>query len=244
MKKILTALLSLTMIAGLSCTAFAAGITENGGASHSGVFAKKIENIENKITVPITDGNAEVVLPDGSEITIESLEVPAKETYSLVITPVKEDEAVAWFREKTQKKITNISVFDIYIENSRGERITNPGTAKIRITSAENYTEPIVLSLDYSDTFQALDSSYAGGVIAFQTNPDGFYVVGEKIQDSKDTTEQTDNPVIPDTGKNNGDSVPKTGDSTHITTWILTGLVSLLAGTALLILSRRKKNEQ
>ncbi len=168
-------------------------------------------------TVPVENGSAETITEDGYTVTVTG--APEGAAYLKVISvPSSETEAWEWFKACLGSGIRPFSIFDIYFEDSDGNRIDANG-AEVMISCSKENTK--VYSVNTDGSTKDLNRTINDGIISFIANGSRYYVLAtmtekepapdKEINDNKpegnvtvkdDSRNQTslDKPVSPVTG--------------------------------------------
>lgn len=214
MKKLICGVLAVMLVWILPVKADAA---DNGKNQKSiGVYAKYVRNVQGEYSEPVSDDGAQVDMGDGTVIHISRVPETAK---MLVVYPFKKSETEAW--QWTEKcldgKASVKQPYEIYFRTESGAKINLDDV----LVTIETDTEDglCVFAVSTSGRALRLDSSIRNGKIRFTADGSRYYVLAEKTSSNRPT-----DPADED-GAGNSDS-PRTGDLSHIGTWLTVMVLS------------------
>lgn len=209
MKRIATLLIALAVLFSMALPCYAA---ENGEIVTADVYAKYIR-ATNKNTVSVENGNASVTTENGYVVSISGAPENAV-CLKVVPIPASEQDAWSWFKSCLGDNRNPLAVFDIYFEDSDGNRI-NANGATISISSIDE--ETVVFSVATSGNAVELNYSAANGSIAFTANGSHYYVLA-KLAETEPTPDNNVTIEDPEGGSVEiSDENPEAGDTVTIT---------------------------
>lgn len=209
MKRIATLLIALAVLFSMALPCYAA---ENGEIVTADVYAKYIR-ATNKNTVSVENGNASVTTENGYVVSISGAPENAV-CLKVVPIPASEQDAWSWFKSCLGDNRNPLAVFDIYFEDSDGNRINASG-ATISISSIDE--ETVVFSVATSGNAVELDYSAANGSITFTANGSHYYVLA-KLAETEPTPDNNVTIEDPEGGSVEiSDENPEAGDTVTIT---------------------------
>lgn len=197
MKQIIKLFFVMLLTCSFAVPCYATGTYEgNGDAVTIDVYAKCISTAQHP-SVPVSTGTAEIITADGYKVYVS--EVPDNAiTLKIVSIPSTEKEAWSWFAKCVGDNKTILEIFDIYFEDTDGNRI-NANGAKIRISKVLSSTA--VISVTTSGKSTELRSKSSGDDITFLTDGSHYYVLVRSVEETtgtryKITVEETSGGVI------------------------------------------------
>lgn len=197
MKRITSFLITSLLILSLALPCSAADkYTEKGDIATIDVYAKCISTVQHP-SVPVHDGTAEIITADGYEVYVSEVSDNAI-ALKVVSIPSVEKEAWAWFAKCIGDGKSVSEIFDIYFEDTDGNRINANGT-KIRISKVPSSTT--VISVTTSGKSTELSSESSGDDITFLTAGSHYYVLVRSVEETtgtryKITVEETSGGII------------------------------------------------
>lgn len=225
MKKIISLILIAVLIGSCSITAFAAeaDLDDENRQTDIGVYAQYVDNTGWN-TLPVDEtGEASIVLPDGTEITVSGV---ADTQWRLVVDPVTEQAAIDWIHSILDSKAQDLTAFHIYFIDGNGNTKAADGVT-VTIKLPKKLANPVAYSLTSEGKDSSLTVTVKDGKITFSTDGSPFYVLGQKVTGGTNT---------PGTGNS-----PHTGDDTNLWLWVALMLISIAGLTATLCYSKKRK---
>lgn len=212
MRRILSFLLAIALLFSITVPCYAAEISEDDDTVTGDVYARYVSAVEWD-DVPVVDGNAEAATANGYTVSVSGIPDNAV-VLRVVPIPSAETAAWIWFADCIGGGATILSIFDIYFEDSDGNRINADGV-KISISSVDG--ETIVFSVSTKGNAVELDSTITNDGIAFAANGSHYYVLAKKTE--TDPTPGNDVTIKDPEGGDVeiSDESPETGDTVTIT---------------------------
>lgn len=221
MRKTIALFLSLFLLLSQSVAAFA--IEEEKQAD---VYARAVCTTVGVYPSDIDDDTAEVTTED--DITVTVTDIPEGAVRLMVVpVPKAEREAWAWITDCLEDTGTPIHTFDIYFEDTAGNRINADG-AVVTIHCPHCSGTPKVCSLTTNGAVRILNDSAQGATVTFTTDGSTYYVIADKAP--ADHPGDTDN--------------PQTGDNSNIVLWSGILVLSVIALFFLIFWKCRKNGEE
>lgn len=209
MKRIATLLIALAVLFSVALPCYAA---ENGEIVTTDVYAKYIR-ATNKNEVSVENGSASVTTENGYLVSIAGAPENAV-CLKVVPIPAAEQDAWNWFKSCLSDNRNLLAVFDIYFEDTDGNRI-NANGATISISSVDE--ETVVFSVTTSGNAVELDCATTNGSITFTANGSHYYVLA-KLAETEPTPGNNVTIEDPQGGDIEiSDENPQTGDTVTIT---------------------------
>lgn len=176
MRRILSFLLAIALLFGITLPCYAAEIIEKDNVTGD-VYARYVSAVEWD-GVPIVDGNAEATTANGYTVSVSGILGNAA-VLRVVPIPSAETEAWSWFTDCIGSGAAILSIFDVYFEDAGGNRI-NANFVNISVSSVHD--ETVVFSVTTSGNIVEMDSTITNGSIVFTTNGSHYYVFVKKIE--------------------------------------------------------------
>lgn len=232
----------LTVYATTICYAGNSALTGEQGQTDFGIYATYIAGKTEYLTSPVKNGKAEIHLPDGRRIVVSGV---TDNSLTLVVYPItsQDTEAWEWFATCLEGKGKNISPFEIYFIDKKGNRIAVDG---VTISLSDALKNSSAFSLNSKGTLKTLSVQSRDGQISFQADGSCYYVLAEKPEQdipNEPTTQPTqtgaDNSTDVNHSGSGAASGAKTGDDTPLELYIVLLLVGLIT-TSIAGLCRKK----
>lgn len=237
MKRLATFFLICVLTAYSSMICYAGNSVLTGEQEHTAfdIYVTYIAGEADYLTAPVKNGKSEIQLPDGSVITISGV---TDNSWTLVVYPItqKDAEAWKWFAACMEGKGKNISPYEIYFTDKKGNRKSADG---VTISISNTFKNQAAFSLDSDGTLTMLSLQSRDDRMIFQANGSCFYVLAEKTE-PEISSEPTIEPTIPGTTGNDAaanntgsgqTSGAKTGDGTPLeayAAWLFGALITIL----------------
>lgn len=177
MRRILSFLLAIALMFSITLPCYAVEISEKDDTVTGDVYARYVNAMEWD-DVPVVDGNAETTTDNGYTVTITGIPDNAV-VLRVVPIPSAETTAWSWFADCVGGGSTILSIFDIYFEDTDGNRINADGV-NISISSVDGDT--IVFAVSTSGNAVEVDSAITNDSIAFTANGSHYYVLAKKTE--------------------------------------------------------------
>ena len=222
----------LTVYATTICYAGTSALTGEQGQTDFGIYATYIAGKTEYLTSPVKNGKAEIQLPDARRIVVSGV---TDNSLTLVVYPInsQDTEAWEWFATCLEGKGKNISPFEIYFIDKKGNRIAVDG---VTISLSDALKNPSAFSLNSNGTLKILSVQSRDGQISFQADGSYYYVLAEKTEQDN-PNEPTTQPTT-QTGADNSTDVnhagsgaasgAKTGDDTPLELYMVLLFVGLI----------------
>ena len=233
----------LTVYSTTICYARNSALTGEQGQTDFGIYATYIAGKTEYLTSPVKNGKAEIQLPDGRRIVVSGV---TDNSLTLVVYSItsQDTEAWEWFATCLEGKGKNISPFEIYFIDKKGNRIAVDG---VTISLSDALKNPSAFSLNSNGTLKILSVQSRDGQISFQADGSYYYVLAEKTEQDN-PNEPTTQPTT-QTGADNSTDVnhtgsgkasgAKTGDDTPLELYMVLLFVGLIT-TSIAGLCRKK----
>ena len=149
------------------------------------VYIRYIQSDDNS-GIPVSDGKAEIIMDDGVTISVTGIDDNA---FILKVIPITSDnvEAWNWFYECINNEGVILSIYDIYFEDTEGNRIN---ADNVSVTLTDIRTAPLVFSVTTSGIVTKLDSHFINDSVTFMANGSHYYMLVEKSE--KDSVPQNE----------------------------------------------------
>ena len=170
MKKLLISLLIPLLVLSVAVPAFASELPKE-----SKDFSVEYTNRCNGVSVPVSDGKASGILPDGAPFSAEKLPDNAA---TLRVYPVQPDEKEVkkWVEDCLEKGFDGPVVYDVVCLDADGNEISNKG-AKVTVNAPEANDAITVCAVDGAGKAIALDAVERDGKITFVTTGARLYAL-------------------------------------------------------------------
>lgn len=233
----------LTVYSTTICYAGNSALAGEQGQTDFGIYATYIAGKTEYLTSPVQNGKAEIQLPDGRRIVVSGV---TDSSLTLVVYPITSQDTKAWewFAACLERKGKNISPFEIYFTDKKGNRIAVDG---VTISLSDALKNSSAFSLNSKGTLKTLSVQSRDGQISFQADGSYYYVLAEKTEQDN-PNEPTTQPTT-QTGANNSTDVnhtgrgkasgAKTGDDTPLELYMVLLFVGLIT-TSIAGLCRKK----
>lgn len=168
----------LTVYSTTICYAWNSALTGEQSQTDFGIYAIYIAGEIEYLTSPVKKGKAEIQLPDGRRIVISGV---TDNSLTLVVYPItsQDTEAWEWFAACLEGKGKNISPFEIYFTDKKGNRIAVDG---VTISLSDALKNSSAFSLNSNGTLKTLSVQSRDGQISFQADGSYYYVLAEKTE--------------------------------------------------------------
>ena len=233
----------LTVYSTTICYAGNSALTGEQGQTDFGIYATYIAGETEYLTSPVKKGKAEIQLPDGRRIVVSGV---TDNSLTLVVYPItsQDTEAWEWFAACLEGKGKNISPFELYFTDKKGNRIAVDG---VTISLSDALKNSSAFSLNSNGTLKTLSVQSRDGQIIFQADGSYYYVLAEKTEQDN-PNEPTTQPTTQTDADNSTDvnhtgsgaaSGAKTGDDTPLELYMVLLFVGLIT-TSIAGLCRKK----
>ena len=221
----------LTVYSTTICYAGNSALTGEQGQTDFGIYATYIAGETEYLTSPVKKGKAEIQLPDGRRIVVSGV---TDSSLTLVVYPItsQDTEAWEWFAACLEGKGKNISPFEIYFTDKKGNRIAVDG---VTISLSDALKNSSAFSLNSKGTLKTLSVQSRDGQIMFQADGSYYYVLAEKTEQDI-PNEPTTQPItqtgtdVNHTGSGQAFGA-KTGDDTPLELYIILLFVGLITAS-------------
>ena len=225
----------LTVYSTTICYAGNSALTGEQGQTDFGIYATYIAGETEYLTSPVKKGKAEIQLPDGRRIVVSGV---TDNSLTLVVYPItsQDTEAWEWFAACLEGKGKNISPFELYFTDKKGNRIAVDG---VTISLSDALKNSSAFSLNSKGTLKTLSVQSRDGQISFQADGSYYYVLAEKTEQDN-PNEPTTQPTTQTDADNSTDvnhagsgaaSGAKTGDDTPLELYIVLLFVGLITAS-------------
>ena len=225
----------LTVYSTTICYAWNSALTGEQGQTDFGIYAIYIAGETEYLTSPVKKGKAELQLPDGRRIVVSGV---TDNSLTLVVYPItsQDTEAWEWFAACLEGKGKNISPFELYFTDKKGNRIAVDG---VTISLSDALKNSSAFSLNSNGTLKTLSVQSRDGQISFQADGSYYYVLAEKTEQDN-PNEPTTQPTTQTDADNSTDvnhtgsgaaSGAKTGDDTPLELYIVLLFVGLITAS-------------
>ena len=225
----------LTVYSTTICYAGNSALTGEQGQTDFGIYATYIAGKTEYLTSSVQNGKAEIQLPDGRRIVVSGV---TDNSLTLVVYPItsQDTEAWEWFATCLEGKGKNISPFEIYFIDKKGNRIAVDG---VTISLSDALKNSSAFSLNSKGTLKTLSVQSRDGQISFQADGSYYYVLAEKPEQdipNEPTTQPTtqtdaDNSTDVNHTGNGQASGAKTGDDTPLELYIILLFAGLITAS-------------
>lgn len=211
MKKIAVLLLTMAILFRMCLLCCAAESTDDSGKVVSGdVYASYIQ-ATNQRSAPVENGNASTVTESGFTVSITN--APNNAAF-LKVVPIlaSEQEAWRWFQSCLGNDKKLLAVFDIYFEDTEGNRIN---ANDVRITMTCGSEAASAYSVTTGGVSTDLNGIIRAGMIGFTADGSHYYVLAEMDESSSEHRVTISKPDGGDVEIS--DETPGSGDEVVIT---------------------------
>ena len=233
----------LTVYSTTICYAWNSALTGEQSQTDFGIYAIYIAGETEYLTSPVKKGKAEIQLPDGRRIVVSGV---TDNSLTLVVYPItsQDTEAWEWFAACLEGKGKNISPFEIYFTDKKGNRIAVDG---VTISLSDALKNSSAFSLNSKGTLKTLSVQSRNGQMIFQADGSYYYILAEKTEQdipNEPTTQPTtqtgaDNSTDVNHAGSGAASGAKTGDDTPLELYMVLLFVGLIT-TSIAGLCRKK----
>lgn len=218
MKRVITFILVIFSLLSTSITCFAA---ESEEIVECPVYAKyHSSNIELNTTI-IENGKGTLANQDGSSFILNFED--KYNGYVLVVHPIteKDTDAFAWFKSCVPNDVVDFSSYDIYLLNSKNERVELPDNTLVQISASGR--NDFILGLSCLGKTSAISTTYEDSKLKFNSSEELNYYL--RCRKSTDAIIDTDS--------------PQTGDTSNLGFWLMCLFVSGVMSFILIFNTRR-----
>ena len=225
MKRLLAFFLTWTIVMGvvLPCYAAEESVSASGDSVTGNVYARSVRSTQWE-EASVNNGQAEVITDDGYIITVTGIpsECVVLKVFSI---PSSEYSAREWLADCIGEKYDIQEAFDIFFEDTDGNRINANG---VEITIQGRNNNCTIHSVSITSRTQELDNTGENGVIRFTATGSHYYVLAADVS-AEGTIDSMDSSM------DDKSKVPATGDTSCFLLWGILVIVSCVSLTRLLL---------